>query len=388
MAKIEVPAQRLIHPIDNPRREHRTLIISMVPFSEHEIIDHGQDVQRVLNRLRRNDPFLKELTLDLYSEFAHAAPLIVDSFDAISLNSSLEILNIEGDAVCLLSSKAKDRVTRALSLSTSLKDIRLTLDLQWLKVILDIVRATPNLEALTIRNLWTLSRPSIEDITAMAQVLRMDTKLRSLTMDSFYIDRDCGASFAKSFQGNQTITTLIMKHVAIWPSGAASFVKALPQDHSLETIVFQDNVYSYRFKDKAVLSVIKNLGHTPLKNLSLSSDEITQECCEKILQTLKENHEHSFTKLNVFPDDADSPWQNKIRHEIDLLTWNNCLQVEKDTWVDRFFEEDSPTNELLFRALERAKKVGNKRFSKAPDMLFYLIKESPDVIVQAIRDRR
>jgi hypothetical protein len=79
-------------------------------------------------------------------------------------------------------------------------------------------------------------------------------------------------------------------------------------------------------------------------------------------------------------------WHNFIRIEIENLTWENHFQVEKETWLDQFLGHHSPTKELLFGALERAKKVDKEQFSKAPNILFYLIKEAPDFIVQAIRD--
>jgi hypothetical protein len=79
-------------------------------------------------------------------------------------------------------------------------------------------------------------------------------------------------------------------------------------------------------------------------------------------------------------------WQNNFQLEFDRLTWENHFQVEKDTWFDQFLGQDTPTKELLFLALERAKKADNERFSKAPDILFHLIKQVPDLIVQAICD--
>jgi hypothetical protein len=69
-----------------------------------------------------------------------------------------------------------------------------------------------------------------------------------------------------------------------------------------------------------------------------------------------------------------------------MLTWENRLQVEKDTWVDRFLEQHTSSRELLFLALERAKNVDNQQFSKAPNLLFHLIKESPELMAQAIRN--
>jgi hypothetical protein len=166
---------------------------------------------------------------------------------------------------------------------------------------------------------------------------------------------------------------------SVYATGAVSFVEALPHDHALEVLVFDYG----QFDDDSSVRIVRSLCRTPLKVLTLADSsgvsEISQEGCMRIIQTLKEN-EHSLTQLDLFQDSEDSPWQNKIRLEIDMLTWENCLQVEKDTWVDRFLEQHTSS----FRALERAKKVDNERF--APNMLFYLIKESPDLIVQAIRD--
>jgi hypothetical protein len=169
-------------------------------------------------------------------------------------------------------------------------------------------------------------------------------------------------------------------------------VEALPHDHSLETIIFA----LVSFDDDTAVSIVRTLCRKHLKNLSfvdktikrnhlLADNSISQDGYERIIQILKEN-EHSFVKLDLFRDSQDSPWQNKIRLEIDMLTGENRLQVEKDTWVNRFLEQDTPSKELLFRALERAKNLDNAQFSKAPNILFYLIMESPELIAQAIRD--
>jgi Ran GTPase-activating protein (RanGAP) involved in mRNA processing and transport len=200
-------------------------------------------------------------------------------------------------------------------------------------------------------------------------------------MEGFYVGSDEGAAFAAAFQANQTIKTLIMRRNFIEHHAAVLFVEALPHDHSLETIIFDSD----SFDDDRVLSIIRTLCQKHLKNLSLVDCFVSQDGCERIIQFLKEN-EHSFIKLKLFPDYAVSPWQNKIRLEIEELTWNNYLQDEKDKWLDQFLGQDARTKELLFRALERAKKLDNERFSKAPNMLFHLVKQLPDSIVQAMHD--
>ena len=67
-------------------------------------------------------------------------------------------------------------------------------------------------------------------------------------------------------------------------------------------------------------------------------------------------------------------------------TWNNHLRAEKESWLDQFLGQDAPSQELLFLALERAKKVDTERFFKAPNILFHLIKEIPALIAQALGD--
>jgi hypothetical protein len=199
------------------------------------------------------------------------------------------------------------------------------------------------------------------------------------------MESDMAAAFATAFQGNQTIKTLSLRHMCVHAPGALALVEALPHDHALEVLVLDE----HEFDDDCSVRIVRTVCHTPLKVLSLANSsghsEISQEGCTRIIQTLKEN-EHSLTKLDLFRDSRHSPWHNFIRLEIDKRTWNNRLQVEKETWVDQFLVQDSPTKELLFRALERAKKVDKEQFSKAPNILFYLIKEAPDFIVQAIRD--
>jgi hypothetical protein len=199
------------------------------------------------------------------------------------------------------------------------------------------------------------------------------------------MDSDVVAAFATAFQGNQTIRTLIMRHDSVNTTSAVSFVEALPHDHALEVLVFDEHCLD----DDSLVRIFRTLGCTTLKVLSLADSsgvsEISQEGCTRIIQTLNEN-EHSLTKLDLFRDSQDSLWHNVIRLEIEKLMWENRLQVEKDKWLDQFLGQHSPTKELLFLAVKRAKRLDDERFSKAPNMLFHLIKESPDFIVQAICD--
>ena len=207
------------------------------------------------------------------------------------------------------------------------------------------------------------------------------------------MNSDRAAAFATAFQGNQAIKTLIMRRNFEKVTSAVSLVEALPHDHALEVLVFDDDFDDMSVDenclDDAFVRIVSTLCRTPLKVLSLADStgfkEISQEGCTRIIQTLREN-EHSLTKLDLFRDSQDSMWHNFIRIEIENLTWENHFQVEKDKWLDQFLGQHSPTKELLFLAVKRAKRLDDERFSKAPNMLFHLIKESPDFIVQAICD--
>lgn len=165
-----------------------------------------------------------------------------------------------------------------------------------------------------------------------------------------------GTALAAAFHENRTIKTLTMRKTALRSGGgAASFVEALPQRHSLETINFDEN----GIEDDFAVRIVRTLCPTPLKTLSLVGNAITRRGCARIVDALKKN-EHSFTVLELFQNSQhSSPWQNEIRLDIDMLTWENQLQVEKDTWVDLFLDQNDHTQQMFFLALERAKRVDN-----------------------------
>jgi hypothetical protein len=137
------------------------------------------------------------------------------------------------------------------------------------------------------------------------------------------------------------------------------------------------------FRDESALSMVRTLCG---KHISKTFHLLTMPSVKMVLKESSKSSKRTNT--------ASSSWtflktlkmlhgqKKKIRLEIDMLTWNNHLQVEKDTWVNRFLEQDPPSKELLFLALERAKKADNEHFSKAPNMLFHLIKQLPDLFVQ------
>ena len=138
--------------------EPKNEISFRLPYEENE---------RILNRLRRDDPALKELTLDmsrLSSEYVRQ--LILQSFQAVATNTSLEVLTIEDDGAFFY-----DHAFSALSLNTSLKDIRMATCGIIMQITFTIAMCSPNLEALTMRftNHW--ARPSPDYLTAITQVL-------------------------------------------------------------------------------------------------------------------------------------------------------------------------------------------------------------------------
>jgi hypothetical protein len=103
--------------IHDPREGgQRNQTISMDPLLEHGIITtshyRSPENERVPDRLRRNDPTLKELTIRTVDfstlimasqEFIdYERQMILQPFDAIATNSSHKILNIKGDVGILL----------------------------------------------------------------------------------------------------------------------------------------------------------------------------------------------------------------------------------------------------------------------------------------------
>lgn len=108
---------------------------------------------QVLDRLRCNEPGLKYLYLYISISPDHAMvdQITLAMFEAIETNSSLEILEIGGETITQITmGNQVKRVQRALSLNASIKDICVTIDISWRNAF-DIVLASPNLEALTIR---------------------------------------------------------------------------------------------------------------------------------------------------------------------------------------------------------------------------------------------
>jgi hypothetical protein len=334
---------------------------------------------------------LNELTLDIPWGYwsQHQQPgsvyqVILEAFDAIANNSSLKTLHISG-VHDLLFEDAEDLIKRALSLNTSLKVIRID-TYGDPRFALDIALSSPTLQALTIC-VCVDGRyyvPSIDTIHAFAQVLRVDTKLHSLTIEGFNMNAERGAALAAAFHQNRTIKTLTMRKTAFRSGGGTvSFIEALPQRHYLEAINFDEN----GIEDEWAVRIVSTLCPTPLKTLSLIGNVITRRGCARIVDALKRN-KHSFTMLELFQSSQhSSAWQNEIRLDIDMLTWENQLQVEKDTWIDLFLDQNDHTQQMIFLALERAKRADNERFSDAPSMVFYLVKEIPDLIVQSILHR-
>jgi hypothetical protein len=115
----------------------------------------SEQCQQLLDRLRCNDPDLKELNIDviygwrgLLAERVHQA--ILEAFQAIATSTSIVILNIDdyGGLPASLCGEAKT----ALSRNTSLKNIRITV-CSGLRNSLDITMSSPNLKALTIRTI-------------------------------------------------------------------------------------------------------------------------------------------------------------------------------------------------------------------------------------------
>lgn len=198
------------------------------PVNKVDCGARSKENEELLDRLRCSVPDLNELTLDIPWGYwdQHQQPgsvyqVILEAFDAIANNSSLKTLHISG-VHDLLFEDAEDLIKRALSLNTSLKVIRID-TYGDPRFALDIALSSPTLQALTIC-VCVDGRyyvPSIDTIHAFAQVLRVDTKLHSLTIEGFNMNAERGTALAAAFHQNRTIKTLTMRKTAFRSGGGA-----------------------------------------------------------------------------------------------------------------------------------------------------------------------
>lgn len=129
------------------------------------------------------------ITCDAYPGRIQA--VVFQVLTAIATNTSLEILIIKDKNDGYLGS-ANDRVRirRALSLKTSLKDIRTTMLGRHMRGALAITISSPNLEALTMHTISNYDDPGIDKIVDLAWFVERNTKLWSLTIGEFNMDSD------------------------------------------------------------------------------------------------------------------------------------------------------------------------------------------------------
>jgi hypothetical protein len=324
-----------------------------------------------LNRVRSSDPELRELTLDIPEPMTLDIPgpyslrrlalqdAVRQAFHAIATNTTLEMLAIiydhrEDMPFCF----SKDHAQSALRFNTSLKDIHVTSGRvrRHLVDLVDIAMSSPNLEALTI----TVDGLCYSQVDVLvAQLLDVITIVRSLTLEGFRMNSACAVNLAPAFRKNQTIETLTMRNGFCVECGAAKFIDFLPPGHSLKSISFDSDGRYFQMKDNSGVRVIRALCQSSVNTISLTGYLLTAAGCERIVDILKTN-EHSFTKLERFYDSHTLRWQNKIRLDIDMLTWGNQLQVEKRTWADRFLGQDNHSQETNFLCVGKGQPGGQR----------------------------
>lgn len=314
--------------------------------SENEIRFGNDEVNyTLLERLRCNDSTLRELSLCFPSPYTIERKVFVQQYilpaiEAIGTNTFLERLDTEKEEL--------DGIGHT-----------------------SYPKHHQRLQTLVV------SGASVDDITAIAEALPSNMKLKTLTLCQWRISLDGGTLvFAGSFHRNQTLTTLrILCGSTIPCTVAALVVEALPQDHNLEAISIRGRGRRHdttmaRVDDNSAARIVFALCRTNLKFLSFTGNNLISKVgAARIVQILKEN-DHCFNKIELFDNDQNSEWQNEIR-----------LEVETNTWAKRFLKiPDARTQEVLLPfALQRAEMVDNERVSKAPDMVYFLVKEKCDL---------
>lgn len=230
------------------------------------------------------------------------------------------------------------------------------------------------------QNLHTLAfiGASVDDISAIAEALPVNMKLKTLTLCQWRISSNgCLFVFAGAFQRHQTLKTLRILCGATIPSNVAALVvEALPRDHHLEAISIRGSgrrlgsMSVERIDDNSAARIVHALCPTNLKFLSFTGNNLISKAgAERIVQILK-NNDNCFHKIELFEDRQIPDWRNEIR-----------LGVETNTWAKRFLKiSDTRVQAVLLPfALKKAAMVDKESLSKAPDMVFYLVKEKCDL---------
>jgi hypothetical protein len=145
-----------------------------------------------------------------------------------------------------------------------------------------------------------------------------------------------------------------------------------------------------------------------MKRLILSNCDISEGAADLFVEASK-NREHSFTNVDLFSWTGCpqiwplEPWKVSLGIELRKLTWRNCFQEEKVTFLDGVLRQQGMPKKRLLFAVERGScyDYDNKwkqatpeeklllavdwahqydhesEFSDAPNMLFSLFRESP-----------
>lgn len=321
--------------------------------NEHEIrFGNDQVNYDLLERLRCNDPTLKVLSLCFPSPYTVERNLFCQQFilpaiEAIGTNTFLETLDTEQEE----------------------------LDGHFSSI---YPKRLQNLQTLVVNGAL------VDDITAIAEALPFNMKLKTLTLCQWRIRHDGGTLvFAGAFHRNQTLKTLCILCGSTIPSDlAAIVVEGLPVDHNLVAISIRGRgrlQETTRLDDDSAARIVRALCRTSLKYLSFYGNNlISIEGGARIVQILKEN-DHVFNKIELFDASERSEWQNEIR-----------LEVEKNTWAKRFLKiSDTKTQEVLLPfIIQRAERADHERESKAPDMVFYILKEKCDLFASSMDKKK
>ena len=340
-----------------------------------------EDDGRAIYRIMPNDPILEHLhlddvTLDSYKEMTYKMVLeaLKEQRFLAKLTMTLNPGNYhpenEGE-LC-----HSHDIMHSLSQNTSINHLTLLFDslnffgLQFGRALSKYL-VVSSLRTLSILPHVTQSfnNDNNDNITAMVEVLSGDRKIMTFEIDNVFLNEEMAILFAGIFHQNKIIKHLNLKNRSfLGARSALAFVRALPDNHALESIHFGAEMVRWFNKREQVSSIVEVLCCTHISNLSITGVVIHYNTYNKIMTNLQQVPHH-FTKLDVV---YEKEWRKEIERETYLN--HSCTVGEK--WMDNYLAQRPkvPTKVDLCIAIERAKKADQDTILKSQNTLYSLMK--------------
>ena len=260
---------------------------------------------------------------------------------AISVNSSLEVLDIGGNSIgdegvahianalqtnttmkalivfeCGISDKGAESLARALSVNSSLEELNISFNHIGDEGVAHIANALQTNTTMKVLDVLTCGI-SCEGAESLARALSVNNSLEVLNISGNIIGDEV-AHIANALQTNTTMTVLNVSNCDVSCKGAESLGRALSVNSSLKELYFKDTSIG----DEGVAHIANALkANTTMKLLSVDFCDISDKGAESLARALTVNS--SLEKLNIrfnpFGDDG-------IAHIANALQLNNILK--------------------------------------------------------------